>query len=229
MRTRLSLAIATVALAATSVLAQVNQAAIDDVASGAVKTARASWWGFDSGAEKVVVEDMGSPWIVDQIQLASNQELALEDGAIIEAKRGAFKGTGDSLLTAAGKENVALIGYGATLRMHKADYQGDEYDKGEWRHCLSIRGCTNAKIHGLTLEESGGDGIYLGVWQAGVTNANVHIKDVKSLRHHRQGISVITAENLLIEDTLMADTSGTAPSAGRPVLTSSPTVLTRDW
>lgn len=205
----------------------VNQEAIDAAAAGEVKVAKASWWGYDpadatkalqsaidSGAQKVVVEDMGSPWIVDRIQLASNQEVVFEDRVVIEARRGAFKGTGDCLFTASLKENVTLTGYGATFRMHKADYTGPEYQKAEWRHTLSIRSCTNVKVYGLTLAESGGDGIYLGVSQKGVTNTDVHIKDVVCDRNHRQGISVISAENLLIEDCVLRDTSGTAPQAG---------------
>ena len=70
------------------------------------------------------------------------------------------------------------------------------------------------KVLGLTLASSGGDGIYLGVAQKGVTNSNVIIKDVVCVDNNRQGISVISAENLLIEDTVLKDTWGTAPQAG---------------
>ncbi|NQT86168.1 right-handed parallel beta-helix repeat-containing protein, partial [bacterium] len=62
--------------------------------------------------------------------------------------------------------------------------------------------------------ESGGDGIYLGVSQRGVTNKNILIQDVVCDANHRQGISVISAEDLLIENTIMRNTSGTAPQAG---------------
>jgi hypothetical protein len=98
--------------------------------------------------------------------------------------------------------------------MHKADYVGPEYEKAEWRHALSIRSCTNVRVSGVTLAESGGDGIYLGVAQKGVTNTNVHITDVICDRNHRQGISVISAENLLIQRCILRDTAGTAPMAG---------------
>ncbi len=98
--------------------------------------------------------------------------------------------------------------------MWKADYHTDAYARAEWRHCLSILSCSNVKVYGLTLADSGGDGIYLGVAQRGVTNTNVHIKDVVCDGNNRQGISVISAENLLIEDTVLKNTSGTAPQAG---------------
>ncbi len=209
------------------VLAKVNQQAIDDVAAGKVTVARAVWWGFDpvestkalqaaidSGAKKVIVDNVGKPWIVDQMRLASNQELFFEKGVVVLAKQGAFKGTGDSLFRADMLENVTLRGYGATLKMRRADYAGPEYKKGEWRHVLDFRSCTNVRIYGLKLTKSGGDGIYLGSAGQGTTNKNVHIKDVICDRNYRQGISVITAEDLLIENCILRNTAGTAPSAG---------------
>jgi len=204
-----------------------NEEMVKKVVAGQVKEARASWWGFDpedatealqsainSGAKRLIVENMGSPWIVDKIQLASNQEIVLEQGVVVQAKRGAFKGTGDCLFTAALKENITLVGYGATLRMWKEDYHTDAYQKAEWRHTLSIRSSKNVKVYGLTLANSGGDGIYLGVSAKGVPNKNIHIKDVVCTDHNRQGISVISAEDLLIENTVLKNTWGTPPQAG---------------
>ncbi|HUT92676.1 MAG TPA: right-handed parallel beta-helix repeat-containing protein [Thermoguttaceae bacterium] len=162
----------------------------------------------------MIVENLGTPWIVGKIQLAGDQEVVFEKGVVVLAKRGAFQGKGDSLFTAALKKNVTLTGHGATFRMWKKDYQSDEYEKAEWRHCLSIRSCSHVCIAGLTLAESGGDGIYLGVAKAGVTNSDVWILDVVCDANHRQGISVISAEDLCIEDCVLKNTSGTAPQAG---------------
>ena len=218
---------ATLLLCATTAFGQTNPQAIEAALAKTPRVVKASWWGFDerestialqaaidSGADKVIVEEMGRPWIVDKVRLSSDQELFFEEGCVVFAKRGAFKGRGDCLFTATLKQNVALIGYGATFRMWKADYHSDAYAKAEWRHCLSIRSCSNVKVHGLTLADSGGDGIYLGVSQRGVTNTNVHVKDVVCDGNNRQGISVISAENLLIEDTVLKNTAGTAPKAG---------------
>ncbi|MBM4045848.1 MAG: hypothetical protein FJ279_12090, partial [Planctomycetes bacterium] len=68
--------------------AAVNSQAIEDVKAGRRTEARASWWGFHpedstralqdaihSGARKLIVENMGKPWFVDKIQLASDQEV----------------------------------------------------------------------------------------------------------------------------------------------------------
>ncbi len=207
-------------------MAQVNQEMIDKCLAGDVDEAKASWWGFDeedstqalqaainSGVEKLIVEDMGKPWIVTPLQAASNQEIVFEEGCELLAKRGEFKGRNDTLFTAKGVENVTLRGYGATFRMWQEDYDNpDLYEKAEWRHCVQIRGSKNIEVFGLTLRDSGGDGIYIG--RGGETNNGVHIKDVICDNNYRQGISVITCENLLIEDTIMRNTSGTPPQAG---------------
>lgn len=205
----------------------VDQERIDAVRAGHETTALASWWGFDpedattalqgaidSGAPRVLVEDLGAPWVVTPILLASNQEVVFEKGVVVEAKPGAFKGKGESLFTARLRENVTLSGYGATLRMRKADYQGPEYEPAEWRHALNLLSCRKVQVLGLALVESGGDGIYLGVGQRGVPCTDILIRDVLCDRNHRQGISVISAENVVMENCVLRGTSGTPPMSG---------------
>lgn len=167
-----------------------------------------------SGARRVIVENLGTPWIVDRIQLASEQEIVFENGVVVQAKRGAFHGKTDSLFSATGCTNVTLTGPGATLKMWKEDYTTPDYAKSEWRHTLAFRSCTRVRVTGLTLADSGGDGIYLGAARRGDTNKDVEIRDVTLRNHHRQGISVISAEDLLIERCALLDTGGTAPQSG---------------
>jgi hypothetical protein len=207
--------------------AEPNLQAIEEVQSGQRDVAHAAWWGFqpedstaalqaaiDSGAKKVVIERMPSAWIVEPLRLASDQELFFEPGAEVLAKQGQFHGSADSLFSAAGKQNIKLIGPGATLRMRRDDYDGPEYKHAEWRHVLKFHGCTGIAVEGLTLAESGGDGIYLGAGSGGAPCRDVVIRDVICDRNYRQGISVISAENLLIERCVLKGTAGTPPAAG---------------
>ena len=200
---------------------------VEKVKAGELKEARASWWGFEkedstkalqaaisSGVKRLIVDCQAYPWIVTPLSLCSDQEIIFEEGVEVLAKEGEFMGKGDSLFSLTSVKNVTLQGYGATLRMRRYDYDAPPYKKAEWRHVLCIRGCTNIKVYGLTLAESGGDGIYLGSVKSNPNNLNVHIKDVVCDKNYRQGISVITAENLLIENTIMRDTGGTPPAAG---------------
>jgi hypothetical protein len=208
-------------------LPEANPQAVAEVLAGKRVEANAAWWGFDpqeatqalqaairSGAKRVIVPRMPTPWIVDKIELESDQEIFFEPGVEVVAKKGAFLGRQDSLFTAWNKRNIRLIGPGATLRMHRSDYDAPPYEKAEWRHVLSLRGCTNVLVEGLTLMESGGDGIYLGAGRNREPNVDVIIRNVVCDRNYRQGISVITARRLLIEKVILRGTAGTPPAAG---------------
>ena len=204
-----------------------NPEAIEQVRAGTLTTANASWWGFDeddatqalqaaidSGAGTVVVPYMGAPWIVTPITLRGNLTLRFEPGVVVLAKEGEFKGKGDSLFTAADATGIAIQGYGAALRMRKQDYQTEAYEPAEWRMTLAFRGCRDIRVEGVRLESSGGDGIYLGATSALPWCEDVVIRDVVCHDHHRQGISIIGAVNLLIENCIFSATDGTAPRAG---------------
>ena len=204
-----------------------DEAAIREVASGQRTEARAEWWGFDeadatqalqsaidSKAKKVVIGNVGKPWNVRPIRLAGDQEIVFEKGAVVQAVRGAFKKKTEMLLRGNRVRNLTISGEGATLRMWKADYQAAPYEKSEWRHTLAFYACENVTVRGVTIAESGGDGIYLGAGAAGAPCRNVTIRDVQCVNHHRQGISVISAEDLLVENCAFNDTGGTAPQAG---------------
>jgi len=200
---------------------------VQRVAAGELKEARASWWGFDkedstralqaaidSRVPRLIVDNMGAPWIVNKLKCVSDQEIVFEPGVEVLAKKDAFRGKHDSLFSLVNVSNVTLRGPGATLRMRRADYDAPPYEKAEWRHVLLLRAVSNVRIYGLTLAESGGDGIYLGVSGPGRICRDVHIKDVVCDKNYRQGISVVAAENLLIENTIMRGTAGSAPQAG---------------
>lgn len=203
--------------------------AIAALGSDPAGEADAAWWGFDpkdstaalqaaidSGARRVLVPDMGSPWVVRPIELRGNQEIVFERGVVVAAKKGEFRGRTEDLLHAADVANLTLRGYGATLRMNKADYSSPPYEPGEWRHAVSLGSVRAVQILGLRIEASGGDGIYISGSRSGSLeySEDVVIRDVELVGHHRQGISVISARNLLIERTVASDTRGTPPQSG---------------
>lgn len=171
---------------------------------------------IDSGARTVVVDKQDAPWMVTPLTLRSDLELVLEEGVEIVAKAGAFRPKGDSLMRAANVENLTIRGEGtgATLRMRKPEYWEAPYEKSEWRHGLSILSSKNVKIENLQIAETGGDGIYLGVATRGVPCRDVVIRRVDCVANNRQGISVISVDGLLIEDSVLRDTFGTAPQSG---------------
>ncbi|MBR4219977.1 MAG: right-handed parallel beta-helix repeat-containing protein [Victivallales bacterium] len=211
-------------------LAAAQPEKVAQVERGELKEAYASWWGFNaedstealqaavaSKVPKLIIDKMPSPWILGKtLRLVSNQEIVFEEGVELLAKKGAFKKKTDVLVELALLENVTLRGEGkgATLRMRKADYHSDEYQKAEWRHAISLKSSRNINILNLSLVESGGDGIYLGIARQGVIPTDIVIRDVVCDGNNRQGISIIAGINVLIENTKLINTKGTAPEAG---------------
>ncbi|MCX6622403.1 MAG: right-handed parallel beta-helix repeat-containing protein, partial [Acidobacteria bacterium] len=219
-----------------------NPQAVAEVLAGKRTTANAAWWGFDeedstdalqaalrSGARRVIVPNMTRDWIVRPIALAGNQELILEPGAVISAKRGEYREKGVSVLAARNVENLTIRGYGATVRMHKLDYIAGHvldilkwdryfgmYPKAEWRMTLTIANSTNVKVYGLTLRDSGGDGVYID------GGRDVLLKDIVCDNHYRQGMSIISADGLTVENSVFRNTWGTPPCAGVDIEPDSP-------
>ncbi|MGD0727023.1 MAG: right-handed parallel beta-helix repeat-containing protein [Spirochaetia bacterium] len=192
----------------------------------------AAWWGYqpadatvalqaavDSGARVIVVPLMSGPWILSRtLDLRSGGlELVLEPGVVILAAKGAFRGGGDCLIQAHGAADFSILGYGASLRMRKSDYAKRPYEQAEWRHAISLRGAARARIAGLRIESAGGDGIYVGVQRredVHVPCEDLTLQDLEILDSHRQGVSVISARRLLIEDSLISGSSGAMPMSG---------------
>lgn len=214
---------------------------IQEVMEGKREEALASWWGFDtddstemlqkainSKVKRLIIDRQPTPWITRPLTGVSNQEIVFQQGVELVAKRGAFKAKGDCLLSFREGENIVLRGeqggedQGGShtnrslprIRMHKKDYQSKDYDKSEWRHGIALYGCRNVKIQDLAIEQTGGDAIYLGAGSNFKPNHDIVIQRVDCNENHRQGISVISAVDLLIEDCLLRNTQGTAPEAG---------------
>ena len=175
---------------------------------------------LDSVSDVVIIPAEPGPWYTGPLEINRDDlTILFEPGARLEAREGLFQGTGECLLTIQEKSNISLIGLGGPegIYMRKKDYQSASYEKGEWRHCLSLKSTENILVQGIVLAESGGDGIYVGQSKKdGVINycLNTTIRSCLILDNHRQGISVISAENLLVEDTLCWGTRGTLPKAG---------------
>lgn len=166
---------------------------------------------LDSDADTVVIDHVPGGWITAPLFLRrSNVTVIVEPEVMVRSLSGTpFADLGASLLTVADQSNVTISGYGATFAMNKP-----EYKTGEWRMALKINGCSNVVVEGLTLRDSGGDGVYLG---AGVThphNTDIVLRDLVCDNNRRQGISVISAERLTIEGCALVNTNGTAPQSG---------------
>ena len=128
-----------------------------------VSDAAAATWklGRDRRAPQVPALPDGRHWIVTPLHVTcDDQEISFEAGAVVEAKRGAYHGLGDHLFHLDSVRNVSLVGYGATLKMWRQDYNDPSlYAHSEGRHAIAVLGAQDVSIRGLVVSESGGDGV----------------------------------------------------------------------
>ena len=97
---------------------------------------------------------MNTPWVSRPLGVHSNTTLELAVGVQLWAKRGEFHGNGDSMLTLTDVSNVNVVGYGASITMHKADYASANYSQSEYRNCIRLFSVTHVSISGLLLRRS---------------------------------------------------------------------------
>ena len=198
------------------------------VAAGELGYARVSWFGYDeedstrflqaaldSRARRVIIDRLDEgPWTATPLKIGSEKDVVFEDGAVLLAKKGAFRAATATMLNIVRATNVTIRGRG-TIRMRKADYMKEPYSRAEWRHGISAMGVVNLTIDGLTVEETGGDGLYVASDRVEHQPCrNVTVRNCTFARNGRQGISVISVDGFLVENSVMRDTLGMPPQAG---------------
>lgn len=99
-------------------------------------------------------------------------------------------------------ENIRLHGTGEVI--------GDKYDhtgtEGEWGMGVSISQCNNVYISDLTIKDCWGDCIYICA-----ESTDIRINNCSLDNGRRQGISITSAGNILIENCVISNVGGTSP------------------
>jgi len=102
--------------------------------------------------------------------------------------------------------------------MRQNDYTKSPYPAASWRMGIMLRGVSNFTAEGLTIKDTGGDGIYVGSGAGYYSNRpyceNVKIDNVVIDNAYRNGVSVISAKNLSIENSVIMNTGNAEPQAG---------------
>ena len=178
---------------------------------------------IDSGDRKIIIPKAAKPWLVGNTIYAKqpNQQIVFQPGVVMEAQPGAFQKVTSTMISVFA-DNVTLTGYNATIKMRKADYQNPKlYKPSPFRHIISIRGARNFVVEGFRLREAGGDGLFVSHGQRESNTAvparkysSGIIRDVISEKNHRLGLSIMSAQDLLVENSIFRGTSGTKPSSG---------------
>jgi len=164
-----------------------------------------------SGSSFVVVDKQNSDWIIRPTKFFDLRDMTIifEEGVVLRAKSGAFSDDNDQLVQLFRPRNVVIEGYGATFKMLK-----NEYTFGEHRHALTIKKANGLTIRGLTFKDSGGDGIIIAGIEQGSYSQNVTIEDVTCSNNRRQGMSIISAQNVFVRNSQFLNTSGIDPETG---------------
>ena len=192
---------------------------------------------LDSCAETVTVPALpsGRSWIVRPISVTCDgQTIDFDAEAVLQAKRGEFhQGQGGTILfKIQNRSDVTVRGHGgATFRMWREDYGNPKlYSHSEGRHGMAIYGSRNVLLDGLTVTETGGDGVYVSniLGQLGTPNRNVSILNCNLTGNYRNAISVISVAGLRVENTVLAMSKGTPPEGGLDIEPNSPENLLED-
>ncbi len=199
------------------------------------KTVKVSDFGFDaadstaflraaieSDADEVVVDRASGPWVCGPLSFRglAARTIRFERGVEVRAKPGEFRSTRSNdacLLSFWDCDGITLSGYGAAIRMERDAYAKPPYAHSEHRHCLNLRGVRDFRVEGLTLAESGGDGVFVGgSWKDGRfrNSENVTLVDVVCDRNYRQGLSIICVSNFVARGCVFSNTRGTPPESG---------------
>ena len=200
---------------------------------------------LDSGLHTAFVPAIGRPWVINaSLHLRSNQTVLLAPSVEIQARKGGYHCNGTAvtsptrpskycqsptqpckchgnltLFSATDVSHMHLLGFGAVLRMHQADYSDpSRYQPAQWRPAVVLAGVTDSSVQGLTIVSTGGDGVsvYAGGSPAQLPTERVLLKDLTIRQAYRNALSVTSARDLVVEDCIFADTCQEHGNFGGP-------------
>lgn len=137
------------------------------------------------------------------IQLKSNTNLFFQEKSSLYLSPSSSQRY--SMILINGQENINL--YNLKLEGDREKHRGE---KGEHGMGLRVTNSKNINIYNPKITNTWGDGIYIG----GSTNKNILIKNGHIDNVRRNGISIISAEQLTIDGMLISNTNGTKPGDG---------------
>lgn len=84
---------------------------------------------------------------------------------------------------------------------------------GEWGTGIRINGSSDISIYDVNIKDTWGDGLYVGNYRA-VESDNVLIDGGIIDNVRRNGISIISAKNLIVSNLVISNTNGVNPASG---------------
>ncbi len=172
----------------------------------------------NSANDTIIVDLQVADWNVGPSSFAdlTDRTIIFQPGVVLRALPGAFNSTQACLVQLVRCHNITIIGYGASFIMNKPEYV--LLNDSEYRHTLSIQNGVDITVKGLTVRDSGGDGIIVGGadwWGEPRTySENIVLEDLRSINNYRQGMSIISVQGMRVRHCLFTQTNGTLPESG---------------
>ncbi len=149
------------------------------------------------------------------ICLKSNVNLVMDNKAVLKAMGSSYGSY--CVISAKNAQNITITG--GKIAGERSRHKGSG---GEAGHGIALYGTSNVTISNMVVSANWGDGIYLGtqkVRQPDDSQKSVGCKEIDIINceiyeNRRSNISVVDADDLLVNNCLIYDAHGTAPQCG---------------
>ena len=174
---------------------------------------------LDSGASRVVIENVGKPWYIRTVRIRSNTEVVIEPGVRIHSDRtwNEFATSKAGLFVVDNARNVVLKGRNPNDTDVVISKYHDLMDRA--RNCRDYGGCglwignsVNVCVKNLRCSDNASDGLALG--GLGLPNYNVYFENLDFDSNYSQGCSLISAHNAYFRKVRFRNTAGAEPAGG---------------
>lgn len=126
------------------------------------------------------------------------------------------------ILKPSSNENYQILRvYNAqNIKIYSPQIKGDKYahqgKTGQWGMGISIRSSENIVVYNAKVEQCWGDGIYIGALNSKASDYsnNITIDGCVINDNRRNGISITSAIGVIVKNSLISNTNGTAPKGG---------------
>ena len=149
----------------------------------------------------------GTYLVNNSVKINSNMEIDLNSSTITMQPNDK---TGYTILTISNKENVKIKNGNLIGDKDVHDYVGTSTH--QWGMGIYILGAKNIEIENMNISMMTGDGIYIS--NSNDNSNNIKIKNSLIHDNRRQGISIISGENILIDCNEIYNIDGIPPQAG---------------
>lgn len=158
-----------------------------------------------------IPKQRGQYYMAGQLMVPSNVQIVCDPNVIFVAKdflKQDFKDF-EVLFRFEDVENITFDGGGALFKMNKEKYSN------EFNHLFMVNGSKNVVLKNIRAEDSGGDGFYVGAIRTkNKFPANITIEDCTATNNRRQGLSVTSADGLLVKKSAFNASKGADPETG---------------